>query len=182
MQILPAGLAWLLAAGTGLAQAPEQRSNVAPLELVKARVPVGDVIYVTDDRGATTKGRLAGVGDDELRVEVKAAVRGVPAAGIRRVQWQQTDSPLTGALIGAGIGAVPGIYWLVADPNECTGMCPEEYALIAVGAVVGGLIDRAIKKKVTVYSAEMPGARGTSVRLGPMLMRDRKGIQIVATF
>ena len=43
---------------------------------------------------------------------------------------RQADSPLNGILIGAGVGAIPGIYWLVVDPNECTGLCPEDYAAI----------------------------------------------------
>jgi hypothetical protein len=35
----------------------------------------------------------------------------------------RTDAVLNGTLIGAGIGAIPGIYWLIADPNECAGLC-----------------------------------------------------------
>ena len=73
---------------------------------------------------------------------------------------RQPDSLLNGILIGAGVGAIPGIYWLVADPNECTGLCAEDYAAIGVGAVVGGLIDRAITRKVTVHEA------GTSRQFG----------------
>jgi hypothetical protein len=65
------------------------------------------------------------------------------------------------------------MYWLAADPNECSGMCPEEYALIAIGAVAGGPIDHAIKRKVTAYSAESPSGRAKSVVIGPLVMRDR---------
>jgi len=39
---------------------------------------------------------------------------------------RQPDSLLNGILIGAGVGAIPGIYWLIADPNECTGLCAED--------------------------------------------------------
>ena len=67
----------------------------------------------------------------------------VPAAAQAAAQpptatSREADSPLNGILIGAGFGAIPGIYWLVVDPNECTGLCPEDYAAIAVGAVLGG--------------------------------------------
>jgi hypothetical protein len=109
-------------------------------------------------------------------------MRSVATADVRRLQWQQPDSPLTGVLIGAAIGATPGIYWLIADPNECTGLCPEEYALIAVGAVIGGVIDRAITRKVTVYAVEVPSGRAMSVRIGPLVGRDRKGVRVSVKF
>jgi hypothetical protein len=129
-------IAWGWAAGVGSAQEPDQQS--AAFAAVKARVPVGDVVYVTDRTGATIKGKLAALTDDAVQLNVKAEARGVAAADVRRIQWQRPDSPLTGVLIGAAVGAFPGIYWLVADPNECTGLCPEEYGFIAIGAVVEG--------------------------------------------
>jgi len=83
-------------------------------------------------------------------------------------------------LIGSAIGAIPGIYWLIADPNECTGLCPEDYVAIGVGAIVGGLIDRAIKKKVTVYDSA--SRRSTKLTVSPILVRERKGLQVAVTF
>ena len=95
---------------------------------------------------------------------------------------QQPDSLLNGILIGAGVGAIPGIYWLVADPNECTGLCAEDYVAIGVGAVVGGLIDRAITRKVTVNEA---GASGRSTRhllIRPFVGRKQSGVQLALRF
>ena len=88
--------------------------------------------------GSSVKGSLFALTVEAVQVQVGKELHTVSAGDVRRIQWQQPDSPLTGVLIGAAIGAIPGIYWLAADPNECTGMCPEEYALIAVGAIVGG--------------------------------------------
>ena len=165
------------------AQGPGQPSlPPASLTAVTAQVPVGDVVYVTDRKGATIKGTLAELTGDAIQVKVKDDVRHVAAADVSRIQWQQPDSALTGVLIGAGVGAIPGIYWLIADPNECTGMCSEDYAAIAVGAIVGGLIDHAIKKKVTVYSAVGSSGRTTSAVVGPLVMRDRKGVQVAVKF
>jgi hypothetical protein len=92
-------------------------------------VPVGDVVYVTDAAGITIKGKLAALTDDSVQVDIGADIRSVAAGQVRHIQWQQPDSPLTGVLIGAAGGATPGIYWLAVDPNECIGMCPEEYGL-----------------------------------------------------
>jgi hypothetical protein len=178
-----AAIAWSWMAAAASAQAPDHPSvTPSPLAAVKARVPTGGHVYVTDTTGATMKGTLVAVTDETVQLFVGTDVRSVAATDVRRIQWQQPDSPLTGVLVGAGIGAIPGIYWLVADPNECTGLCPEEYALIAIGAVVGGLIDLAIKRKVTVYE---PGAaidRKRSLIIGPLVTRGRTGLQLAVRF
>jgi hypothetical protein len=180
--IILAAIAWSWAAGVTSAQAPDQSSMTSSLAAVKARVPVGNDVYVTDMMGATMKGRLAAVTDDSVQVYVGADARSVAAADIRRIQWQPPDSPLTGVLIGAGIGAIPGIYWLAVDPNECTGMCPEEYALIVIGAVVGGLIDHVTRRKVTVYEPGASSRRTTSPAIRPLVARGRTGVQLAVRF
>jgi hypothetical protein len=90
----------------------------------------------------------------------------------------QRDSSLDGLLIGAAVGAIPGIYYLITDPNECTGMCPEEYGLIAAGAAIGWLIDRAITRKATAARA---GDRA-SVSLVAYGAGARKGVRVAIRF
>jgi hypothetical protein len=114
-------------------------------------IPIGDVVYVTDIGGTTVKGKLAAMTADTVSLRGAAGPRQMPTDTIRDIRWQRRDSILNGVLIGAGVGAIPGLYWLAVDPNECTGLCPEEYAFIAIGAVAGGLIDYAITRKVTIY-------------------------------
>ena len=143
---------------------------------------VGDVVYVTDASGVTIKGRLDEAMDDAVRLNFKTGRRTISAADVRRVQWRQPDSPLTGLFIGAAIGAIPGIYWLIADPNECTGMCPEDYVAIGVGALVGWLIDRSISRKVTVYERQPPASRVPAVLVGPLVTRNRLGAQVAIAF
>jgi hypothetical protein len=177
----PIACGW--SAGVASAQPPEQPLvRTASLAAAVARVPIGDVVHVTDMTGVTLKGELTAVTDDAVQLKVRSEMRSVATADVRRIQWQQPDSPLTGVLIGAAIGATPGIYWLIADPNECNGMCPEEYALIAVGAVLGGVMDRAITRKVTVYAAGVSSGRAMNVTIGPLVMRDRKGVSVSVTF
>jgi hypothetical protein len=159
------------------AQAPDPQTSLAA---VNGQIPPGEVIYVTDVTGATIRGKLAEITNDAVKVRVSATVRNVRAADVSRIQWEKQDSPLTGVLIGAGIGAIHGIYWLVADPNECTGLCAEDYVAIGVGALVGGLIDRAIKKKVTAYDTAEQKSR--KVTISPFLIRDRRGLQLALTF
>jgi hypothetical protein len=146
------------------------------------RLPIGDRIYVTDMAGTTTAGKLTAVTDASLEVSVGGRVRSLVAADVRRIQSRQEDSPLNGILIGAGFGAIPGIYWLVVDPNECTGLCPEDYAAIAIGAVLGGLIDRAVTRKVTVYEAGAASSSARRLLIGPLVGRKRSGVQLALRF
>jgi hypothetical protein len=174
-------LAWGWAAGLAAAQASAQESIPAPsLSALMTRVRAGEIVYVTDAGGATLKGRVSAAGDDGVQLYVGRELRRVAGADVREIQREQPDSPLTGVLIGAGIGAIPGIYWLVADPNECTGMCPEDYASIAAGAVIGGLIDRAIRRKVTIYRAG--AARDRTVTIAPLLTPSRTALQVAVKF
>jgi hypothetical protein len=175
-------IAWRLAAAGASAQAPDQPPGTPSLAAVESRVPIGGLIEVTDSTGDTIKGRLAAATDAAVQLYVRGELRSVAASGVHRVQWRQPDSPLTGVLIGAAIGAIPGVYWLIADPNECTGMCPEEYAAIAIGAGIGGLIDFAIARKVTVYAAAPAGSGAKRVTVGPLVSADRRGVRVGLRF
>ena len=176
-------IAWGWAADAALAQTVDQRSTTtSSFAGVKAFVAPGDVVYVTDTAGTTIKGKLAELTDDAVGVKINGRVQSVAAAAVRHIQRQQPDSLFTGVLIGAAVGAIPGIYWLVADPNECSGMCPEDYAAISVGAVVGGVIDHFLTKRVTVYTAGTSSRPSKSVTIGPFVRRDRNGVQVVMKF
>jgi hypothetical protein len=167
---------------TAAGQTLEQHSTGPTLGAVKTRVPAGGTVIVSATTGATLEGKLVAVTDDAVRVRVGTNVRSVPAADVERIQWKQPDSPMNGLLIGAAVGAIPGIYWLVVDPNECSGMCPEEYALIAIGAVAGGVIDRIIKKTTTVYSAGSSSGRAKTVVVRPLISKDRQGLGVTLRF
>jgi len=176
----------LIACGSGaqfaLAQEPQRSpSDQSDLATFQARVPIGDVVYVTDATGLSLKGKLAAASGEALLVRVAAETRRIPVRDIRRIQWQQRDSLLNGILIGAAVGAAPGVYWLVADPNECRGMCPEEYAFIAIGAIVGGLIDRAVTDRLTVYSTQS-SSRWSHITVGAIVTRTRQEIHATVAF
>ena len=178
-----AAIAWIGAAAVAAPQAAAQPpATTSTWAALADRLPVGDYVYVTDAAGTTTAGTLTAVTGEALELNVGASIRSLAAAHVRRIQSRQADSPLNGILIGAGVGAIPGIYWLVADPNECTGLCPEEWAAIAVGAVVGGLIDRAATRKVTVYEAGASSSSSRRLLIGPLVGRKRSGVQLALRF
>jgi hypothetical protein len=181
--MLLASVASMSVAGTASGQVPRREPTAQPsLAEVAAHVPIGEVVYVTDTTGRTIKGKLAVLTDDTVQVQVRDRLRSFAAADVSRIQWPQPDSPLTGVLLGAAVGAIPGVYWLAVDPNECRGMCPGEYALIAVGAVLGGVIDRAIVNRVTVYVAGAPSHRERRMRIGPLVAHGRTSVQVAVIF
>jgi hypothetical protein len=163
-----------------VAQVPDP-STQSSLLTVTITVPADGVVDVTDIRGKTLKGVLGRVTSEVVEVIVEGETRAVVARDVQRIRWRHQDSWVTGALIGAGIGAIPGVYYLISDPNECAGLCPEEYALIGVGAIVGALVDKAITKKVTVYEKPAKGA-GRSVALTTVLTGTRLGVHVTVRF
>jgi hypothetical protein len=148
---------------------------------VKATVPAAGVVDVTDIQGKTVTGVLGSVTSEVVEVIVRGETRAVFARDVQRIRWRQQDSWVTGAVIGAGIGAIPGIYYLISDPNECAGLCPEEYAFVGIGALVGALVDKAVTRKVTVYESAATGA-GRNVAFTAALAAGRRGLQITLMF
>jgi hypothetical protein len=178
--IVLAFVSWSCASAGASAQTPDPEA-VKALSAVKARVPAGDVVKVTDATGATIKGRMTSVTPDAVQVAAPGGVRRIAVEDVRHIQWRRPDALLNGTLTGAAIGAAPGIYWLIADPNECNGLCPEEYGLIAAGALVGALIDRAVRKEVTVYSA-VANPRRRFVSIAPLVTKARAGASLTVRF
>jgi len=170
-----------VASGIASAQALQPRCAPASrLADVSECVPHGSVVVVSEKSGGIVKGTLAAAMDDALELEVLGDRRRIAADAIERVQWQHADSLLNGVLIGAGVGAIHGIYWLAADPNECRGLCSEDYVLIAAGAAVGALVDRAFHRLVTVYSARA-AYQGVATSAGAHRPR-QAGIRFVLRF
>ena len=148
---------------------------------VKATVPAGEVVDITDVQGKTVTGVLGSVTSEVVAFTVADETRAMFARDVQRIQWRQQDSWVTGALIGAGIGAIPGIWYLIADPNECAGLCTEEYALVGLGALVGALVDKAVTRKVTVFENPAKGA-GKNVAVTPVLTSARRGVHVTVRF
>jgi hypothetical protein len=149
---------------------------------VKATVPSGGVVHVTDIHGKTVTGMLGSVTRESIELTLDGETRTVFARDLQRIRWRQPDSWVTGALIGAGVGAIPGIYYLITDPNECAGLCPEEYAVVGIGALIGALVDKAIAKTVTVYEKPAADSAGWNVALTPLLNRARWGVRLTVQF
>lgn len=116
-----------------------------------ATIPVGSRVRVSSPTGGAGPliGTLAGVeanavvltpgpGDRPVRVSLAAGTKIEVSAG-RRSQWAR------GAMMGAAIGAVPGLLLTFGDySTDVHGDGPSPAAVAAMGAVGGALVGAAV--------------------------------------
>jgi hypothetical protein len=124
--------------------------------------PSGGVstVYVVDDTGVETTGRLLRLNADSIVLLVDGAERQFDAARVRRIQ-RRGDSLRNGAIIGAVVGV--GIGLLAGGIADCGrddpgGGCPGTRVaalLVSTGvyAAVGAGIDALIQGRTTLYEA-----------------------------
>jgi len=127
-----------------------------------ALAPSGGIetVYVTDDSGAETTGRLLRLTPDSIVLLVNGAERQFDAARVRRIQ-RRGDSLKNGAIIGAVVGVGMGL--LAGGIADCGrddpgGGCPGTRVaalLVSTGvyAAVGAGIDALIQGRTTLYEA-----------------------------
>jgi hypothetical protein len=145
-------------------------------------------VYVLDDTGAETSGKLVRLNPDSIVILAGGAERRFDAARIRRVQ-KRGDSIRNGVIIGAVVGAVlGGIGSGLADcPGVDQGGCAAARAGMfalstAVYTAIGAGIDALVVGRTTLYTAapgtpgRLPGAsRGpASIGIGVRFQFPRK--------
>ncbi len=123
-------------------------------------------VYVLDDAGVETSGRLLQLNPDSLVILVGGAERRFEAARVRRIQ-KRGDSLRNGALIGAIVGAALGLA--AAGISDCSGggsSCPGSrvtLVLVSTGvyAAIGTGIDALVVGRTTLYDAsKVPPSAG----------------------
>ena len=117
-------------------------------------------VYVVDETGAETSGRLLRLNLDSLVLLVGGTERRFEAANVRRIQ-KRGDSLRNGALIGAVAGAVLGVVG--AGISDCPGdnpggSCAGARAALflfstGVYAAIGTGVDAIIPGRTTLYAA-----------------------------
>ena len=126
-------------------------------------------VYVLDDTGVETSGRLLRLDPDSLVLLVGDMERRFDAARVKRIE-KRGDSLRNGAIIGAIVGAAIGALGMgMADcPGSGGGSCPGFRAagvLISTGvyAAIGTGIDALVVGRTTWYEA--PAAAPRSARM-----------------
>jgi len=127
-------------------------------------------VYVLDDTGVETSGRLLRLDPDSLVLLVGDTERRFEAARVRRIE-KRGDSLRNGAVIGAVVGAALGLLGTsLADcpGSDPSGSCPgfrAAGALLSAGfySAVGTGIDALVVGRTTWYEA--PAASPRSARM-----------------
>lgn len=180
LPILLGSMALLLAA-------PVRAQQVATsFEELRGLVTLGDTIYVTNTRGVTTKGTLAGLSalslDLRLRRDASASPTGFAERDVNNIVVQRFDSLWNGPLIGLAAGAVPGLLIELAGRSEYEAFSGAGVlGLGGIGVVTGLLIDVLNREKRIVY-VHRAGQQSSGVRVSPFLSKSVAGVQMSLEF
>jgi hypothetical protein len=141
-------------------------------------------VYVVDDTGTESRGRVDALTSTQLTLDVDGVIRRLDEARVRQVQ-RYGDSVWNGTLIGVG-AALPGM--LLGDSqyrpctNDRTRQCAQNdmpYRLAAVGifGAIGAGIDALMRARHQVFLAPTKSAtEGWSVH--PVLGPDAAGVTL----
>jgi len=138
---------------------------------------VGDLVYVTDQNGQRTKGRVTGVNLSSIDLAPGGSFE---AAAVRQVDVG--DPIWGGVLAGAGLGFLAGALVTANCSNSCTSsgfLSPGGWGMVALGGLTGGLVDAATKRHAYRRPA---GSRSLSVEWSPQLSGDAKGLWVTFRF
>ena len=137
----------------------------------------GEGVYVTDAAGRRLKGTLSDVSSTGLVVTHRGQAWTVAAADVREIDLQ--DSLRNG--IAYGMVAVAGPIAAVcgaggSHPGECAYVLLYAFPVVAIGGVVGGVVD-ALRHK-TVYRA----AGSVQASVSPIVSHGSFGTQVSITW
>ena len=157
LRLLFSSLAVLAATTSAAAQPP-----VASFDELSRRLQPGDTVWITDSSGKEVKARLLDISPARLalmRGELPLEMR---AADVVRIRKKQADPLWSGAAIGAAVALTPAILFCRSgtETGESCGENVGDLLLVGVtGAVIGALIDAAVKGRKVVY--QRPGPRSS---------------------
>lgn len=127
---------------------------------LQRRVQMGELVFVVDESGVETKGKMETVSSNSISLTVDGIRRDFVATKVTRVDRRRPDSVRNGLVIGFGSGALLGfLAGRLADSGTCprSGIeCGQGAGLGTIaGAIWGGvggwLIDALAHEREVVY-------------------------------
>ena len=172
-------------AASGFAQAPVESFTQLP-EVLK----VGTIVYVQDEQGQRTKGKIRELSPASLTlftVDGHRQERSFPSNRVSRIS--RVDSRLNGFLIGVAAGAVPGAYVGQGFATYCeneSAHCPGAPYLFGatfglIGGWIGFEIDDAINGQTLVFRRAGPSS-AAKIHFAPLLTNRSTGARVSITF
>src|SRR5215510_62365 len=164
---------------------PASAQQVATsFEELRRLVTPGETIYVTDARGAISKGRLAGLSGSSLQLQVDrdaGAPISLSESDVNNIAVHLSDPLWNGMLIGFVSGAVP-VALIGAGASASAG----EVAVVTagygcIGLLTGLLIDVLNKEKVPIYvHPHVP--HSTRLHISAVGSRSAAGVRVSVGF
>ncbi|MGE5243106.1 MAG: hypothetical protein ACM3SQ_02625 [Betaproteobacteria bacterium] len=145
---------------------------------LRLKIQTGDSIYVTDETGRETHGKVLSLSDSTLVLSDDGGRREFTEATVQGIRQRQPDSLLTGALIGAAAGGGLGVA-AATFSDECSyaamsARCVGPALLMTgLGIGIGIGVDALIQGRKPIYEAS-----GASVRVSPLLAPGRTGVHV----
>lgn len=130
------------------------------LDELRLKVRSGDVVYVRDETGKEQRAAIVNLTPEVLIVSMGGTRREFTDRSMLRIRQRRSDSPWTGGIIGAGIGAGLGVLAASAS-EECShntgssSCAGPVLSLTGLGMGVGLGIDALIQGRKVIY--ETPG-------------------------
>lgn len=156
-------------------------AQTAPSLAELGRRLLGDTIFVTDESGRQTRGRLVDVFPSYLVVSTPER-RTFEHDSIREIR--RPDGLWNGLAIGVAAGLLPGAFLghlSCEDSDTCTSG-PISGALVmgGIGAAIGVGIDELVRRPGRVIYAATP--RAQRITVAPVMAPGRQGIQVGIRF
>lgn len=160
----------------------EAQTMARSFEELAGIVKAEETVVVTDMRGRRVKGALTAIDEDSLSLATNGRTQTFGRSEVSTVRV--VDGLANGALIGAGagLGAALGMLAIVGSgdgyvlPSAKVGA---PMLLSGIGALVGGLVDRAHERGRVLYAS--PGQISGLV-VSPLLGKDRQGVLVSVRF
>ena len=133
----------------------------------------GEGVYVTDAGGRRLKGTITDMSSTGLVVTHRDQAWTMAAADVRRIDLQ--DSWANGIAYGmvTAAGSISAVCWATGGrPGECSYALLYGFPFVAIGGVVGGVVD-ALRHK-TVYRA----AGSVQASVSPIMSPGSLGAQV----
>jgi hypothetical protein len=149
------------------------------LDELRLKVRIDDIVYVRDETGREQRAEIISLTPDLLIVSMGGARREFTDRSTLRIRKRQSDSPWTGGIIGAGVGAGFGVlaasFSEECSHNTASASCAGPILwLTGLGMGVGLGIDALIQGRKVIYE---PTRRNARLAVTPLIGKRGVGIR-----
>ncbi len=169
------------AKGPSTDEPPAAKLPLGSFESLPSAVKLGEQVRIVGMDGKAISGRVAEMSPSGLVLLSGGMRKEVTAGAVQRIQRDERDSLLNGAMIGLSTGAGLVLLSAASTCRYCNGRDWQMFGLAAavyggVGAAIGAGIDALIRDHTVIYQRS-DGTRA-SLAVAPIVGSKTKGVQL----